>query len=170
MDKKLAKSMVIAIVVLPGNALVLIPGVIVWLSVGTRLAPSFPSVADVIIGVALALPALVLMSSSVGLFMRHGEGTPAPWEPPRKLVIRGPYRYVRNPMLTGVIMFQFAEAAFFSSWPLAGWALFFALGNAIYFPLVEERGLEKRFGDDYREYSKNVPRWLPRLRPWTPQS
>jgi len=69
-------------------------------------------------------------------------------------------------MLSGVIMFQFAEAALCSSWPLAAWACVFALGNAIYFPLVEEKGLEKRFGDDYLEYKQNVPRWIPRFKPW----
>lgn len=168
MDKKLAKSMITAIVVLPGSALVLIPAAIMWLSAGTPYAPSLPSLPNIIIGVVLALPALVLMASSMSLFMSHGKGTPAPWEPPRKLVIRGPYRHVRNPMLTGVILFQFSEAALFSSWPLAVWAFLFALGNAIYFPLVEEKGLEKRFGDDYLEYKKNVPRWIPRLRPWSP--
>jgi protein-S-isoprenylcysteine O-methyltransferase Ste14 len=42
----------------------------------------------------------------------------------------------------------------------------FFIGNAIYFPLIEEKGLEKRFGDEYRDYKANVPRWIPRLRAW----
>jgi protein-S-isoprenylcysteine O-methyltransferase Ste14 len=98
------------------------------------------------------------------LFARVGEGTLAPWDPTRKLVVRGPYRHVRNPMITGVLAILLGEAALFGSWPLLVWAFgFFAL-NAIYMPLVEEPGLVRRFGDDYVRYRRNVPRWLPRLR------
>jgi protein-S-isoprenylcysteine O-methyltransferase Ste14 len=101
--------------------------------------------------------------------MKFGDGTPAPWDPPQKLVIRGPYRHVRNPMITGVLLMLLAEALWFQSWPLALWMLIFFLGNFVYFPLVEEKGLEKRFGNDYREYKAHVPRWIPRLHPWYPQ-
>ncbi len=100
------------------------------------------------------------------LFRRFGEGTPAPWDPPQKIVIRGPYRHVRNPMITSVLVTLLAEAIFFHSWPIAFWMLIFFLGNAVYFPLVEEKGLEKRFGDDYLKYKAHVPRWIPRLRVW----
>lgn len=103
---------------------------------------------------------------TVRLFTRFGEGTPAPWDPPRKLVVRGPYRYVRNPMIVAVIVMLTAESLVFASWPLAVWMAFFFATNAVYFPLSEEKGLEKRFGEDYRLYRDNVPRWLPRLRPW----
>ena len=58
------------------------------------------------------------------------------------------------------------EAVFFRSWALAAWLLVFFLANAIYFPLSEEKNLERRFGAQYRVYKSNVPRWLPRLRPW----
>jgi len=100
------------------------------------------------------------------LFTKYGEGTPAPWDPPRKLVIIGPYRYVRNPMITGVLLVLLAEALLFGSWLIAGWMLLFLLGNVIYFPFVEEKGLEKRFGDEYLKYKARVPRWIPRLTPW----
>lgn len=76
--------------------------------------------------------------------------------------------YVRNPMITGVLFMLSAEAMLFQSWPLALWMGIFFMGNAIYFPLVEEKGLEKRFADDYRRYKANVPRWIPRLHPWIP--
>jgi len=102
------------------------------------------------------------------LFTRYGDGTPAPWEPPRNLVIRGPYRHVRNPMITGVLFLIAAEALLLGSWPLIVWMGLFFLGNAVYFPLVEEKGLEERFGQAYREYKRNVPRWLPRQQPWIP--
>jgi protein-S-isoprenylcysteine O-methyltransferase Ste14 len=78
----------------------------------------------------------------------------------------GPYRFVRNPMILGVLLFLLAESIFFESWLLFGWMIIFFMGNAIYFPLVEERGLEERFGRDYRRYKEQVPGWIPRLKPW----
>ena len=120
---------------------------------------------------------LALLSAGAGLglaiwtsklFLKFGNGTPAPWDPPQQLVIRGPYRHVRNPMITGVLLMLLAEAMLFQSWPLVLWMGIFFVGNAIYFPLSEEKGLEKRFGDAYRVYKAHVPRWIPRWRPWQP--
>jgi hypothetical protein len=61
--------------------------------------------------------------------------------------------------------------ALFGSAGLLLWFALFALGNAVYMPLIEEPGLERRFGADYVRYKQNVPRWIPRLTPWddTPQ-
>ena len=103
---------------------------------------------------------------SARLFLTFGEGTPAPWAPPKRFVVRGPYRYVRNPMITGVLMILCAEAIILQSWPIAVWMGVFFGANAVYFPLVEEKGLEKRFGAEYAEYKKHVGRWIPRLRAW----
>jgi protein-S-isoprenylcysteine O-methyltransferase Ste14 len=69
-------------------------------------------------------------------------------------------------MITGALLLLLAEALFFHSWPIAAWLILFFIGNAIYFPLVEEKGLEKRFGDEYLKYKARVPRWIPRLRTW----
>ena len=69
-------------------------------------------------------------------------------------------------MITSVLVLLAAEALAFRSWPLAGWLLAFFVANAIYFPLVEEKGLARRFGEDYARYRSNVPRWWPRLTPW----
>jgi protein-S-isoprenylcysteine O-methyltransferase Ste14 len=71
-------------------------------------------------------------------------------------------------MITGVLFLLTAEALLLGSWPLLAWMGVFFLGNAVYFPLVEEQGLEQRFGQAYREYKRNVPRWLPRRQPWIP--
>ena len=102
------------------------------------------------------------------LFARIGKGTLAPWDPTARLVVAGPYRHVRNPMISGVLAVLLGEAALFGSLPLLVWfGAVFAL-NAIYFPLVEEPGLRERFGEDYERYRANVPRWLPRFRPWEP--
>jgi protein-S-isoprenylcysteine O-methyltransferase Ste14 len=86
--------------------------------------------------------------------------------PTQKLVVRGIYRHVRNPMISGVCAILLGEALVFGSFNLLFWFGFVVLLNMIYLPLVEEPGLEERFGDDYLRYKQNVPRWIPRLRPW----
>ena len=96
----------------------------------------------------------------------EGKGTLAPWDPPRRLVVRGPYAYVRNPMISGVVFVLFGEALLLLSRPHLEWALLFLLINAVYIPLLEEPLLRERFGDEYREYSRHVPRLMPRLTPW----
>jgi protein-S-isoprenylcysteine O-methyltransferase Ste14 len=119
-------------------------------------------------GVTLIGAGLALWYRTVKLFARVGEGTLAPWDPTRKLVVLGPYRYVRNPMITGVLAILAGEAALFgSAWVLA-WAAAFFCVNATYFPRVEEPGLVERFGSEYEEYRRNVPRWFPRRTPWSP--
>jgi len=118
------------------------------------------------VGLFSGLFGLGLLIWTVSLFSRLGRGTPAPWQPPKRLVVAGPYRHVRNPMITGVLLVQLAEALLLRSWPLAAWMVFFLMANAVYFSLAEERDLERRFGMEYAEYRKNVPRWIPWLRPW----
>ncbi len=102
------------------------------------------------------------------LFVHEGKGTPAPWDPPLRFVVSGPYRYVRNPMLSAVILMILAEAAALSSLALVAWAGFFFLLNTMYFVFVEEPGLERRFGESYLHYKAAVPRWIPKLRPYEP--
>jgi protein-S-isoprenylcysteine O-methyltransferase Ste14 len=115
--------------------------------------------------VALAI-GLTLFVSSLYNFATRGRGTLAPWDPPKNLVVTGPYRYVRNPMISGVVFILAGEAFLLASRPHAMWALIFTIINLIYIPLLEEPMLEQRFGDDYREYCRHVPRILPRVRPW----
>ena len=78
------------------------------------------------------------------------------------------YRRVRNPMISGVICVLLGEGLLLGSRPLLAWCLAVGLLNAVYIPLVEEPGLLRRFGDEYRIYRQNVPRWIPRRRPWQP--
>ena len=118
------------------------------------------------IGLAAAAAGLVLAVWTIRLFVTVGKGTPAPWKPPDKLVVRGPYRHVRNPMITGVLLMLGAESLLLGSWPVAGWALVFVVINSIYLTMVEEPGLERRFGEDYRRYRANVRRWIPGGTPW----
>jgi protein-S-isoprenylcysteine O-methyltransferase Ste14 len=80
--------------------------------------------------------------------------------------VLGVYRHVRNPMISGVLLNLLGEALLFGSRPIALWFAIFFAANAIYLPLVEEPGLEARFGDDYRRYRAAVPRWVPRWSAW----
>lgn len=114
------------------------------------------------IGVLLLLAGFLLFAWCVTLFARVGQGTLAPWDPTKRLVAVGPYRYVRNPMITGVATVLAGWAVFTGSWVLALWLVVFVAFNSAYFMLVEEPGLEHRFGAPYREYKARVPRWLPR--------
>ena len=156
------------IILLPGTVLVFVPAVILVVKKDSKFPPELASPAQIWFWLALlaASTGLALSVWTVTLFMKFGEGSPAPWDPPKKMVIRGPYRFVRNPMITGVLLMLLAEAILFRSWPIAGWMMVFFIGNVIYFPLIEEKGLEKRFGDEYRKYKAHVPRWIPRLRAW----
>lgn len=146
------------------------PTAILWLSHDSRFtaAPVSPGGISFWVGLLLAGAGLALGAWTATLFMKFGDGTPAPWDPPKKLVVRGPYRYVRNPMISGVLLMLMAEAILLQSWPIAAWMAFFFLGNGVYFPLVEEKDLERRFGPAYGRYKAHVPRWIPRLRPWEP--
>jgi protein-S-isoprenylcysteine O-methyltransferase Ste14 len=95
------------------------------------------------------------------LFASLGQGTLAPWDPTRKLVVAGPYQTVRNPMITGVAAMLLGEALLFGSEAVGVWSLVFVVVNHLYFILSEEPGLEKRFGKSYLKYKSRVPRWLP---------
>ncbi len=157
-----------AILILPGNVLVAVPALVLWLSGWSPAAwqASPAAFGALALTVVLAGVGLTLMVRTVGLFLRRGKGTPAPWDPPRKLVVEGVYRHVRNPMISGVICVLLAEALAFRSWPLGVWAAVFVAVNMLYVPFSEEPGLERRFGAAYGTYKANVPRWIPRLLPW----
>jgi protein-S-isoprenylcysteine O-methyltransferase Ste14 len=101
-----------------------------------------------------------------------GRGTPAPFAPPRRLVVTGFYRYVRNPMYVGFatgwiglwVIFGHASPAAIAV------AVAVALGVHLFVAFYEEPTLRKKFGADYEVYCRNVHRWLPRLRAWSPET
>ena len=157
-----------AIVILPGTVLVYVPAAILWLFADTpgALAPANPAQPRFIVGVLLAVAGLATAIWTMRLFQTVGRGTPAPWAPPKQLVVRGPYRHVRNPMIMSVLAMLGAESLLLGSWYLAAWLLAFCCLNVFYFFRVEEPRLEQRFGESYRRYKANVPRWIPRWRPW----
>jgi protein-S-isoprenylcysteine O-methyltransferase Ste14 len=120
----------------------------------------------VFVGAAVFVWGFAFFAWCVSLFARVGRGTLAPWDPTRHLVVAGPYRFVRNPMISGVALMLFGEAAFWGSVAVGLWTASFLAINHLYFVLSEEPGLERRFGQEYRAYKAEVPRWIPRLRPW----
>ena len=122
------------------------------------------------IGVTIGLAGLVLFAASLRRFVVNGRGTLAPWDPPKHLVVQGPYRYVRNPMISGVILVLVGEALILRSGSHGWWAATFFGVNSIYIPLLEEPLLRARFGRAYTQYARHVPRLIPRVRPWTPPS
>ena len=147
---------------LPGVVAVVVPALIVS-STGANIGVLSALGGGVLIGIGLSL-----IVWTVRLFVTVGRGTLAPWDPTSALVVRGPYRHVRNPMISGVGFVLAGEALACRSIWLLAWLGVVALLNAIYMPLVEEPGLEQRFGAAYDEYRANVPRWIPRLRAWHP--
>ncbi len=169
MEKPTLSSQIISILLLPFNVIVTIPLIMLFLGEWEGLKLSLTSNKDMLIitaGVAVAAIGVFLLAATIRLFIAIGLGTLAPWEPPQKLVIEGPYRYVRNPMISGVSLILAGESILFSSHYFLIWLIVFFLINHTYFLLVEEPGLNKRFGEKYEIYKQNVPRWLPRLTPW----
>jgi protein-S-isoprenylcysteine O-methyltransferase Ste14 len=160
-----------SILVLPFAVTVLMP---LWIARRTALVLAAPddlqSVGVVAAGVGLALAGLALVCWSVYHFWTHGRGTLAPWDPPRRFVVEGPYRYVRNPMIGGVVLVLLGEGLFLRSLGLLEWAAAFTLLNAVYIPLLEEPILRARFGAPYVRYSERVRRFVPRLTPYDTES
>jgi protein-S-isoprenylcysteine O-methyltransferase Ste14 len=102
------------------------------------------------------------------MFILLGDGTIMPWDPSRHMITAGLYGHTRNPMISSVLLVMIGEALLFASQGIALLALVFFVINTLYFIFSEEPGLEKRFGAEYREYRRHVPRWIPRLKAWKP--
>jgi protein-S-isoprenylcysteine O-methyltransferase Ste14 len=127
-----------------------------------------PVVEFAIAGALILLVGLAGFIISVRQMLRVGDGTIMPWDPANKLVTGSLYAYVRNPMILSVIAIVVGEALLFGSLWLAVLALLFYAINMLYFVFSEEPNLERRFGEAYLRYKRNVPRWIPRFTPWKP--
>ena len=114
-----------------------------------------------LLGAGLFACGLALFAWCLSLFARVGQGTLAPWDPTQRLVAVGPYQYIRNPMITGVAAMLLGEALYFGSSGRRAVGVLFIAINHTYFVLCEEPGLARRFGESYRAYKANVPRWIP---------
>jgi protein-S-isoprenylcysteine O-methyltransferase Ste14 len=153
--------------ILPLNAAGVVPALLLS-HIGWTQARAGVHPARAVAGALLAAAGLAMLAWTVALFIRIGRGTLAPWDPTHKLVVRGPYAHVRNPMITGVLAILIGEAIAFAARPLWTWAALFVAINHVYFLLSEEPGLAARFGAAYEEYKRHVPRWIPRLSGWHP--
>ena len=114
-------------------------------------------------GMIVAATAAAVAAWCVLAFAVVGKGTPAPFDPPRRLVIAGPYRFVRNPMYVGAGLALAGAALFYQSLVLLGFAVLFILVAHLFVVFYEEPALERRFGEEYAAYRRTVRRWWPRL-------
>jgi protein-S-isoprenylcysteine O-methyltransferase Ste14 len=158
-----------SILLLPFTVTVLVPLWLLRYGVGQKLVTQ-PGVRMLLLaaGAAAFLAGGILFVTTLAHFALAGRGTLAPWDPPRVLIVQGVYRYVRNPMISGVLFILLAEGLLTGSSSVLIWFLIFLTMNLVYIPLLEEPGLEARFGERYRQYKNNVPRWIPRVKPWVP--
>lgn len=127
------------------------------------LLMGWPQLAGLIVLAAGATIAL----SCVFVFAWLGRGTPAPFDPPRRLVVRGPYRLVRNPMYIGVATALIGTALYFAAWQLLLYAVALLVCAHLFVLLYEEPTLRRSFGAEYEAYCRRVHRWLPARHPET---
>jgi len=147
--------------------LVLGPGVLIgvvpwWLAHQVGASPAWQGTIRQWIGVWVILNGCGLSAWCASMLIRYGNGTPLPLDPPKRLVIAGPYRFVRNPMALGFFVLLFGQALLYRSWLVCGYLLVLAAGLHLYLLKIEEPELATRFGPAYKEYRRRVPRWLPR--------
>lgn len=134
--------------------------VLAWAGVAHPAAMALPQISGLLIGSMGAIIALWCVFA----FAWIGKGTPAPFDPPRRLVIRGPYRFVRNPMYIGAASALAGAALFYTSAALLGLVILFLLVTHLFVVLYEEPTLRRSFGVEYAAYCVRVHRWLPRPR------
>ncbi|MGY5874672.1 MAG: methyltransferase [Candidatus Thorarchaeota archaeon] len=159
----------LALLALPTMVTIIVPLLLVYLTqplfIGWLMSYPF-NFFPITAGLVVAIIGLSILIQTNRHFASIGEGTLAPWAPTSRLVVHGVYRYVRNPMILGVLLILLGESIFLGSYAIFLWFSFFAVGNHMYFIKSEEPGLVTRFGDDYLRYKENVPRWIPRRTPW----
>ncbi len=137
---------------------VVFPGLILWASD----APFPPSVGvGGALGVSLVLLANYVLMQHMLAFIDIGGGTHAPFDPPQRLVVRGLYRRVRNPMYLIYVAVIVGEALIFASWWILLYAASFWLLAHVYLVKLEEPTLRERFGDEWDRYAASVSRWVP---------
>jgi protein-S-isoprenylcysteine O-methyltransferase Ste14 len=161
MNSKLVLKATIATLLMPGTVVLLLPywvlkttGVIDW--------PKFSSTA--VLASIMGLVGLATLLYCIRGFANIGKGTLAPVDPPKVLVVRGLYRYTRNPMYLAVVVVLLSESLFFDSLRLLIYAGTVFLAFHLFVIVYEEPHLRTLFGASYEEYSKSVPRWGAKLR------
>ncbi|HEY3112342.1 MAG TPA: isoprenylcysteine carboxylmethyltransferase family protein [Gemmatimonadaceae bacterium] len=144
-----------------GFLLVFLPArVLTWSGIVRPTNIGAAQIVGAVIGASGALVALWC----IGTFIVIGRGTPALFDPPRRLVIVGPYRFVRNPMYIGAALAVAGAALFYESWALLWYCAAFALITHLLVVVYEEPALRAAFGDAYVQYCQSVHRWWPKLK------
>jgi protein-S-isoprenylcysteine O-methyltransferase Ste14 len=143
-------------VVVPGSGGVLVPWWVLHRGGASPRPVAWPAAAVIAAGVALYVWCLVA-------FAVVGRGTPGPWDPPRRLVAIGPYRWVRNPIYLAAMLIVLGEAWLFLSAALLLYAVAAAVGFHLLVVAYEEPRLRSQFGERYETYRRGVARWVPRL-------
>jgi protein-S-isoprenylcysteine O-methyltransferase Ste14 len=150
---------VLFVVFVPGTVVVYVPYRLCRWVVG----PPFLGVAVTRwVGAALIVCALPVFFDFVVRFVRDGRGTPAPIAPTQHLVVRGTFRYVRNPGYIAVVSLLVGQALLFGSTAVLLYAAVVAGTFHAFVLLYEEPTLRRQFGMEYEAYCRTVPRWLPR--------
>lgn len=130
---------------------------------GLLRLPSSITPMDILLGAILLVIGGTVALWCVILFLTIGKGTPVPIHPPKKFIVRGPYKYSRNPMMLGAWLMLIGEALILHSFLLLLFTIFISIPAGVLFVIkYEEHDLEKRFGNEYLGYKKKVPRWVPR--------
>ncbi|MDN8611594.1 methyltransferase family protein [Variovorax ginsengisoli] len=151
----------IFLVIAPGTLAVYLP----WYLTLWHFAPAlFPTAR--VLGAALIVAGLPILLDSFARFALQGLGTPAPVMPPKRLVVTGLYRYVRNPMYVAVTALIAGQGLLFGSVMVLGYGAIVWAGFFLFVVAYEEPVLGEQFGDEYKRYRANVRRWLPRITPW----
>lgn len=158
---------------LAGSALFLLiaPGTIAgflpWLITRWRFEHDFGSSTFVAaVGILFILLGLAGLLESFIRFAWKGLGTPAPVAPTNRLIVSGLYRHVRNPMYVSVTAIVIGQALLFGQAEPAAYGALLWVGFHLFVVFYEEPALRRQFGADYERFTRAVPRWLPRLRPW----
>src|SRR5215469_11138772 len=154
---------VLFLILAPGTVAGLVPW---WIS-KWKVQPVSPAF------LIIQLPGLLILAVSILIiieafarFALQGIGTPAPVLPTRHLVVSGFYRYVRNPMYVAVVGAILGQSMILGNLMLLLYAALGWLVSHLFVVIYEEPTLRRKFGDEYAEFCANVPRWIPRLRPW----
>jgi len=113
------------------------------------------------LGIAVTAVGALLVAWCIGMFVFIGRGTQAPFDPPRRLVIGGPYAIVRNPMYVGAVLAMSGAALYYASWSLFAYAAVVLIATHFFVIAYEEPTLRNTFGDEYAKYCEQVGRWAP---------
>jgi protein-S-isoprenylcysteine O-methyltransferase Ste14 len=143
----------------------MVAGLVPWLITGWRMPSGAGSPLPAVVAAALILGGLAVLLDAFIRFAR-ADGTPAPPMPTAHLVVVGPYRYVRNPMYLAVLSIIVGQALLFRSGATLVYAGVVLLAVVLFVLGYEQPTLEEEYGDEYRQYRRNVRGWIPRARPW----